>query len=55
MNLLKAAFCSTFQFFFRIAIPFLPCRSPILLESCTEIPEQLRAETEANPIIPCRS
>ena len=43
MNLLKAAYCRTFQFFFRIAIPFLPYRSPILLESCADISEQLRA------------
>ena len=43
MNLLKAAYCRTCQFFFRIAIPFLPYRSPILLESCADIPEQLRA------------
>ena len=43
MNLLKAAYCRTFQFFFRSAIPFLPYRSPILLESCADISEQLRA------------
>ena len=43
MNLLKAAYCRTFQLFFRIAIPFLPYRSPILLESCADIPERLRA------------
>ena len=43
MDPLKAAYCRTFQFFFKLAIPLLPYRSPLMLNSCAEIPEQLRS------------
>ncbi len=28
MNIIKKAYCRTFQKVLKIAIPFLPCRSP---------------------------
>lgn len=41
MNLAKTIYCRTQQFLFKIAIPFLPYRSPALLHSVQEVPALL--------------
>lgn len=42
MNLFKAVYCRSQQFVFKVAIPFLPYRSPILLQSVQEVPGMLQ-------------
>lgn len=42
MNLFKAAYCRTQQFVFKVAIPVLPYRSPLLLDSVQEVPGLLK-------------
>ena len=41
MHILKKLYCRTFQLCFRIALPFLPYRSPILLDGIAAIPALL--------------
>lgn len=41
MNILNKAFCRTFQFAFRIAIPFLPYREPVCFSSIQELAQPL--------------
>ncbi|MCH5165601.1 MAG: iron-containing alcohol dehydrogenase [Clostridiales bacterium] len=36
MNIFKKAYCRTFQFFFKVAIPLLPYRQPKILQSADE-------------------
>ena len=42
MNIFKAAYCRVFQLGFRVAIPFMPYRTPEELTSLEAIPEKLR-------------
>lgn len=44
MNPLKAVYCRVQQFVFKVAIPFLPYRSPIILDSVKEVPRLLREQ-----------
>ena len=39
MNIIKKAYCRTFQVIFRIAIPFMPYRKPQITHSVKDIPE----------------
>ncbi len=41
MNIAEKAFCRVFQFGFKVAIPFLPYRSPHILNSIEQVPEVL--------------
>ena len=41
MNIFKKIYCRIFQMCFRIALPFLPYREPIILDSIKEIPNNL--------------
>ena len=41
MNFLQKAFCRTFQFVFRVAIPFLPYREPVCFSSIQNLAEPL--------------
>lgn len=38
MNILKKLYCRVFQTAFKIAIPILPYRDPVILNSCSEVP-----------------
>lgn len=42
MNCLKKIYCRTYQFGFRIALPFLPYRVPVQLDGLNEIPALLK-------------
>lgn len=42
MNCFKKAYCRTFQTAFRLALPLLPYRKPILLDSTDALPELFR-------------
>ena len=41
MNLLKKAYCRTFQTVFKIALPFLPYRKPKIVSSVKDLPDIL--------------
>ena len=41
MNCFKKIYCRIFQMCFRIALPFLPYREPVILDSIKEIPNNL--------------
>ncbi|MBO5743893.1 MAG: iron-containing alcohol dehydrogenase [Clostridia bacterium] len=41
MNILRKLYCRTFQTIFKLAIPILPYRNPIILNSCSDIPDLL--------------
>jgi len=43
MNIFKAFYCRAQQLVFKAAIPILPYRSPILLDSIAEVPSLLKA------------
>lgn len=42
MNFIKRAYCRSFQFVFKMAIPILPYRDPDILDSTIKIPEILK-------------
>ena len=42
MNTLKKAYCRTFQFIFKMAIPLLPYRDPEVLDRVEDVPELLK-------------
>ena len=44
MNPLKKLYCRAFQTVFRIALPILPYRNPVILHSMAEIPGALNAK-----------
>ncbi len=44
MNIFYKAYCRTYQFFFKIALPFLPYRKPIILDKEDEIIDVLIKE-----------
>lgn len=44
MNPIKKAYCRTFQFGFRVAMPFLPYKRPIHLDGVTSIAASLKEE-----------
>lgn len=51
MNTIKAAWCRTYQFFFKIAIPVLPYRFPEELKSTSEVPALLKKKGIGNVLI----
>jgi len=51
MNPIKAAYCRTQQFIFKIAIPILPYRSPEEMNSVREVPEYLKRRGLSNVLI----
>lgn len=51
MNIFKAAYCRAQQFVFKIAIPFLPYRSPIILDSVQDVPVLLRERSLSRVLI----
>lgn len=51
MNLLKKIYCRTFQFCFKVAIPVLPYRQPVLIDGFEGLPEVLRKEKKSRLII----
>ncbi len=44
MNILKKVYCRAFQGGFRIAIPLLPYREPVIMNSIDEVPKLLQAK-----------
>ena len=42
MNIVKKAYCRSFQKVFKIALPILPYRTPAVMHSVKEIPEELK-------------
>ncbi len=44
MNIIKKAYCRTFQFCFRVALPFLPYREPEILNGMPEIARVLKEQ-----------
>lgn len=51
MNLFKKIYCRTFQFIFRVALPILPYREPILLKSNQEIIETLQRHNKTSVLL----
>lgn len=51
MNPLKAAYCRIHQLIFKAAIPILPYRSPMLLESIQQIPKLLHDQESERVLI----
>lgn len=51
MNFIKKAYCRTFQFFFRLALPILPYREPKVEKSVTSIPRILKNEGFSHPLL----
>ena len=61
MNAVRRLYCRTFQTVFKIALPFLPYRTPKIINSVKGIPEIKQedipkmvhyADKEANPLYP---
>ncbi len=50
MNIFRKAYCRTFQFCFRVALPFLPYREPEILNGMPEIARVLK-EWELNRVL----
>lgn len=50
MNIIRKAYCRTFQIVFRIAIPFMPYRKPKITHSVKEIPE-IMAKNNCNRVL----
>ncbi|MBQ9832123.1 MAG: iron-containing alcohol dehydrogenase [Clostridia bacterium] len=44
MNIFKKIYCRVFQTVFKIAIPILPYRNPVILNSVQDIPKQLKSK-----------
>ncbi|MBO5229455.1 MAG: iron-containing alcohol dehydrogenase [Clostridia bacterium] len=51
MNLFKKLYCRTFQFIFRVALPILPYREPILLKSNQEIIDTLQRHNKTSVLL----
>ncbi|MGN0807700.1 MAG: iron-containing alcohol dehydrogenase [Candidatus Coproplasma sp.] len=51
MNVLKAAYCRTFQFVLKIALPLLPYRDPEIIEKISQIPQALADNGRLKPLI----
>ena len=51
MNPLKKLYCRAFQTVFRIALPILPYRNPVILHSMAEIPGALNAKRLHRPLL----
>lgn len=51
MNMFQKAYCRAFQFCFKMAIPLLPYRSPIITETIEKIPIILRERAFDNVLI----
>lgn len=51
MNAIKAAWCRTYQFFFKLAIPFLPYHFPMELESIMDVPALLKRNGIDNVLV----
>ena len=51
MNLLKTAFCRTFQTAFRMALPLLPYREPQIIDSCAELGKVVEKENIRSVLI----
>ena len=51
MNILSRGFCRSFQTIFRLAIPLLPYRQPKVLDSVTQLPEELAQQNVQNVLI----
>ncbi|MCD8199715.1 MAG: iron-containing alcohol dehydrogenase [Coriobacteriaceae bacterium] len=51
MNPLRKAYCRTYQFFFRIALPILPYREPEPLASVEEAAQLLKDQGKKHPLI----
>lgn len=47
MNFFKALYCRALQLIFKIALPFLPYRDPIVLENITDITKKLNTNDKA--------
>lgn len=51
MNLLKKAYCRTFQTVFKTALPFLPYRTPEVVGSVNKLPAIIKAQNCRNVLI----
>ena len=51
MNILKTAFCRTFQAAFRMALPVLPYREPEIIGSCADIGKVIKKENIRSALI----
>lgn len=51
MNLLKKAYCRTFQTVFKTALPFLPYRTPEVVGSVSKLPAIIKAQNCRNVLI----
>ncbi|MCQ2597671.1 MAG: iron-containing alcohol dehydrogenase [Treponema sp.] len=51
MNIFRKAYCRTFQTIFRIAIPVLPYRDPVIIDSFADLPAVLNQKGKKRPLI----
>jgi alcohol dehydrogenase class IV len=51
MNILKKAYCRTFQAALKLALPLLPYRDPKIVSRIEEIPEVLKQNSKKKPLI----
>ena len=51
MNILHKLYCRTFQFCFKVALPFLPYREPAILNNFTEAANLLKSKDKQNILI----
>ena len=51
MNILEKTFCRTYQFGFRVAMPFLPYHEPKVYNSITKVTEILKKENKTSALI----
>ncbi len=51
MNIVKEAYCRTFQTVFRVALPVLPYRNPHLLRHVESVPKILQERGKSHPLI----
>lgn len=51
MNIFKKFYCRTFQFVFKLALPFLPYREPTLLKSNQELADVLKQKNISSVLI----
>ncbi len=51
MNIIKKAYCRTFQFCFKMAIPILPYTDPYLFDSVEKIPDILKEKGYDNVLV----
>lgn len=51
MNFFRKIYCRAFQTVFKLAIPILPYRDPVIINNFEELPEVLKSQKKTHPLI----